>query len=195
MTRYVSPKAAAMIAQFEGGQSSDGLFHPYRDVVGVWTIGYGHTHGVSAASKPLTKAQALALLTQDLNQVYAPPVNALGLPLNQNQFDATVSAVYNLGPGILDANRTFGAELRARHWQKAADALLLYDHAGSQRLPGLTIRRKAERALFLSKPVNLKLRRWQHSLFRLRADAKKHGWSQAARVRARRLKALIARSN
>ena len=34
------------IATFEGGRSADGLFHPYQDPVGVWTIGYGHTAGV-----------------------------------------------------------------------------------------------------------------------------------------------------
>src|SRR5690349_16517946 len=122
MTLHVSDKAAKMIAQFEGGQGHDGLFHPYQDVVHVWTIGYGHTKGVSASSKPLTKAQALALLRNDLDHEYAPSVNALGLPLNQNQFDATVSAVYNLGPGILSDSSSFGHALRRRQWKAAADA-------------------------------------------------------------------------
>lgn len=195
MTRHVSDAAAKMIAQFEGGQSPDGRFRPYRDAVGVWTIGYGHTHGVSSASRPLSKQEALQLLRLDLDTKYAPPVNALGLPLSQNQFDATVSAVYNLGPGILESRSSFGHELRAKHWQRAADALLLYDHAGGRQLPGLTARRKAERALFLSQPVNLKLNRWKHALAILRADAKKHGWTQAARIRARRLKDLIGKGN
>lgn len=156
--RRVSPAGAHLIADFEGGQSSDGLFHPYQDAVKVWTIGYGHTAGVSASSKPLTKPQALALLRRDLNRVYAPPVRklakALGLKLNQNQFDALVSAVYNLGPGILDRGRTMGDALRTKDIHRIGDAFLVYDKAKRPdgqviALAGLTRRRKAERALFL----------------------------------------------
>lgn len=145
IVKKISAAGVKMIAGFEGYESA-----PYTDSVGVWTIGYGHTEGVSSRSKPLTQAQARALLQHDLDKTYAPPVTALGLPLNQHQFDALVSAVYNLGPGILSSSSTLGKALRARNWKLAADALLLYDHAGGRVLPGLRTRREAERKLFLS---------------------------------------------
>lgn len=148
----VSPKGIALVAGFEGGQSPDGLFRPYRDPVGVWTQGYGHTDGVTRSSKPWTKAKAERVLRDDLNRVYAPHVRALELPLNQNQFDALVSFVFNLGPGAISVNTGIGRALRRRAWPEAGDEMLRWDKAGSppRPLPGLTRRRKAERALFLS---------------------------------------------
>lgn len=146
----VSKAGAAFIAGFEGFRSG-----PYRDAVGVWTIGYGHTAGVRNTSPHITRAEGRKLLRDDLDRKYAPPVVALAkrlkLKLSQNQFDALVSAVYNLGPGILDQGRTMGDALRSKNRRRIADAFLVYDKAGSppRALPGLTRRRKAERSLFL----------------------------------------------
>jgi GH24 family phage-related lysozyme (muramidase) len=141
--RTTSSKGVAFIAGFEGER-----LQAYRDAVGVWTIGYGHTRGVRAGQR-ITHKLALQYLRDDLAGA-EHAVNALGLTLTQGQFDALVSAVFNLGPGILDASRTLGGFLRHGDLKAAADALLLYDHAGGHRLAGLTRRRKAERALFLS---------------------------------------------
>lgn len=155
--RAVSSKGVAFIAEFEGGQGRDGLFHPYKDPVGIWTIGYGHTDGVGPKSKPLTKKQALALLKKDINKKYTPPVlkalKAAGVRPTQNELDALVSAVYNLGPGILDKGRTMGDAIRSKSRHRMGDAFLVYNKAGSppKSLPGLTRRRKAERKLFLTK--------------------------------------------
>jgi GH24 family phage-related lysozyme (muramidase) len=144
----VSPAGVALIAQFEGCR-----LEAYRDAVGVPTIGFGHTENVRMGDRLPSMLAARALLLDDLNKKYAPPVLRLGLPLNQNQIDALVSVSYNLGPGILEPSHTLGAALRDHRWHDAADAILLYDKAGGQRLAGLTRRRQAERALFL-KPVN-----------------------------------------
>jgi lysozyme len=167
---HASKHCAEFITGFEGGQSRDGKFHPYFDRIGgLWTIGYGHTEGVTSRTKPLTKKQAEDLLDHDLNHAYAPAVEAqlyayrIRRYLNQNEFDALVSFAYNLGPGILSPIHTIGEELRAvgkaktkagrvQHLDKAADAMLLYDHgANGQHEPGLTRRRKAERTLFLKR--------------------------------------------
>lgn len=159
--RRPSAAIAALIATFEGGQSSDGKFRPYRDAVGVWTIGYGHTEGVGPHSATMTKAQALALLRKDLDAVYGAAVRktlrAIGpLRLSQKQFDALVSIVYNVGPGILAADRSLGSALRwyaktrARAQRSGvARAIKLYDKAGGRALPGLTRRRKAEASLWM----------------------------------------------
>jgi GH24 family phage-related lysozyme (muramidase) len=146
----VSQNAVKMIKEFEGGRSKDGLFHPYRDETGVYTIGYGHIEGVGPHSKPLTEKQASDLLLRDLNDKYAPPVAKLGVPLNQNQFDSVVSFVYNLGVGMLEPSHDFGRLLRAHRLTDAANSMLEYDHAGGRVLEGLRRRRAAERKLFLS---------------------------------------------
>lgn len=78
-------------------------------------------------------------------------VNALGLPLNPNQFDALVSAVEGIGPGVLEPDRSLGRALRNLDWTAAADALLLYDRdTGGRRSAALAGRRSAERELFLA---------------------------------------------
>lgn len=145
----ISDRVVAFIADQEGGQSPDGLFRPYRDAVGVWTVGYGHTEHVGPGTRPLTKAQALALLKVDLLHKYAPPVLALKAP-RQGITDGLVSAVYNLGPGILRTG-TLGARIARRDWNGAATALLDYDHAGGRVLPGLAARRRAEAAMIRSR--------------------------------------------
>jgi lysozyme len=145
----ISKAGVDLIKEFEGFPNHG---RPYLDPVGVWTIGYGHTENVGPNSKPLTEREASALLQRDLDAKYAPTVARLDLPLNQNQFDALVSFVYNLGPGAISARTRVGKALRRHDWKAAADHLLEWDRAGGRRLPGLSRRRQAERALFLRRP-------------------------------------------
>jgi len=145
----LSQKGAEFIASWEGFSS-----RPYRDAVGVWTIGYGSTKGVGPNTPPITREQALARLKREVDEVYGAAVartaKAVGLSLKQHEFDALTSLVYNCGPGILDRGRTMGDALRSRDRRRIADAFLVYDKAGGQTLPGLVRRRRAERKLFLS---------------------------------------------
>jgi lysozyme len=154
----ISASAVAAIAGFEGGESADGLFHPYFDKMGdVWTIGYGHTGGVSARSRPLTKTQALALLESDLNKSYVPAVLSAAreykwLPLNQGKLDALSSFCFNLGPGDFAPSHSLGAALKAHNVAEAASAFLLYDKdANDVTEPGLVRRREWERDRFLGR--------------------------------------------
>jgi GH24 family phage-related lysozyme (muramidase) len=149
MSQQISNTGVSLIKGFEGFSSK-----PYQDSVGVWTIGYGHTEGVGPNSAHLTEPQASALLKRDLDNKYAPFVNALKLPLNQNQFDALVSFVYNVGPGGVVASTHIGQALRAHAWVAAANDLLEWDKAGGQTLLGLKRRREAERNLFLKAVAN-----------------------------------------
>jgi GH24 family phage-related lysozyme (muramidase) len=137
----LSRRGVRLIQDYEGFRS-----RPYRDSVGVWTVGYGSTKGVGPHTAPLNRAQASERLRSEVDAEYGAAVKALHLPLNQHQFDALVSFVYNVGPGAL------GPELRARHWRRAADELLRWDKAGGRPLLGLTRRRRAERKLFLTPP-------------------------------------------
>ena len=112
----IGPKGIALIKEFEGFPFGG---RPYRDPVGVWTIGYGHTEGVGPHSPRLTERQASELLERDLAQRYEPHVERLPIAraLNQHQFDALVSFVFNLGPGAIAADTGIGRALRARQWQ------------------------------------------------------------------------------
>ena len=138
----------ALIKEFEGFPFGG---RPYRDPVGVWTIGYGHTEGVGPHTPRVTERQASELLERDLRQKYEPHIERLPFAkfLNQNQFDALVSFVYNLGPGAIAAGTGIGRALRAHEWHRAADEMLRWNIAGGQVFAGLTRRREAERKLFL----------------------------------------------
>jgi lysozyme len=144
----ISAAGLKLIEWFEWGNQFNGA--PYQDAVGVWTIGYGHTHDVGPSTPPITQQQAVVLLQQDVDDEYGAAVNDLRLPLNQNQFDATTSFVYNLGPGVLETSSTFGSYLRVRDWVAAANSMMGYVYADGRVLPGLVTRRQMERALFLA---------------------------------------------
>jgi GH24 family phage-related lysozyme (muramidase) len=144
----MSPAGVALVAGFEGFSAK-----PYQDVVGVWTIGYGETLGVTKNTPYWTRAHAVSRLRERLNRDYLKPVlkvaQAAGLHLTQGQADALGSLVYNLGPGILTSGHTMGDALRSKNRMRIADAFLIYDKAGGHSLPGLTRRRSAERAMYL----------------------------------------------
>jgi GH24 family phage-related lysozyme (muramidase) len=89
----------------------------------------------------ITQEQADAYLAQDITK-YEKSVNATGLKLNQNQFDALVSFTYNCGSGNLKKLIT------GRSLDQIADAMLSYNKAAGQVLAGLTRRRQAEHDLF-----------------------------------------------
>ena len=108
-----------------------------------WTIGYGHYGADVKQGMTITQAQADSFLVADLSK-FEGYVNALGIQLNQNQFDALVSFAYNCGAGnlrTLCANRTL---------PQIAVKLLAYNKAGGKILSGLTRRRKEEQKLFNS---------------------------------------------
>ncbi|MBF7982191.1 MULTISPECIES: lysozyme [Rahnella] len=140
-------KGVALIKTFEGLR-----LEKYQDVVGKWTIGYGHLilpdESFSAA---IPEAQADALLRQDLGISEKAVNQYVIVPLTQNQFDALVSFTFNLGIGNLKSS-TLLRVLNARQYQDAANEFLRWDKAGGKQVAGLIRRRTAERALFISQP-------------------------------------------
>jgi len=86
-----SDRGIEMIKGFEGL-----CLEAYRCAAGVWTIGYGHTGNVEPGRK-ITEAQAERLLALDL-MFPEIEVSRCGI-LGQNQFDALVSFVFNVGLG------------------------------------------------------------------------------------------------
>ena len=132
-----SSAALAKIAEFEGCR-----LDAYLDPVGIPTIGCGHTAGVQLGDH-ITHEQAMTYLAEDTRSAERA-VDAVGLPLNQHQFDALVSFTFNCGAGNLKKL------VKGRSLAQIADAIPKYNKAGGRVLTGLTRRRTWERDWFLS---------------------------------------------
>lgn len=121
-----------------------------RCPAGVLTIGYGHTKGVND-DDAITVETAERLLLQDVTAVEEDMRGLIQRHLNDNQWSACVSWVYNLGATRIRASRTLSL-LNRGLFPEFSSALLTWNKAGGRELPGLTRRREAERELFL-RPV------------------------------------------
>jgi lysozyme len=143
-----SKSGLALTEQFEGLRLT-----AYQDSVGVWTIGYGHTGPDVYPGLTITQIEAETLLLKDV-AIAAGSVNRLvTVPLDQNEFDALVDFVFNLGTGAF-AGSTLLRDLNAGNFAGAAAQFQNWDHAGGKVLAGLLQRRLAEAKLFQSDPQN-----------------------------------------
>lgn len=123
--------------------------HAYLDSVRVCTIGVGHTRGVKLGDV-ITEAQADDFLREDLNDAEDAVNDLVTVELTQNQFDALVSLVFNIGAGAF-ARSTMLRHLNAGRYVEAADQFPRWSMAGKHVLPGLVKRRYSERTHFMQK--------------------------------------------
>ena len=120
----------------------------YLCPAGVPTIGYGHTHGVKMGDR-ITAEQAERLLIGDLI-VAETEVNRYGFDLTQNQFDALVSFVYNIGAGNFRSS-TLLKRLKANpNDPDIANQFKRWVYGGGKVLPGLVRRRNEEAKLYFT---------------------------------------------
>ena len=126
----------------------------YLDSVGIWTIGYGDTGPDVVKGLVITKEQAENRLSKRLVEFEGYVNKAVKVKLTQNQFDALVSLVYNIGPTNFN-NSTLLRKLNASDYAGAADQFLVWNKGRVDGklvvINGLVNRRKAERELFLRK--------------------------------------------
>ncbi|HED3853074.1 TPA: lysozyme [Enterobacter soli] len=143
-----SDKGIALIKEFEGCKLT-----AYQDSVGVWTIGYGWTQPVDGKTirvgMTIKQETAERLLKTGLVRYESDVSRLVKVGLTQGQFDALVSFTYNLGARSLSTS-TLLRKLNSGDYAGAADEFLRWNKAGGKVLNGLTRRREAERALFLS---------------------------------------------
>ena len=130
-----------LIKHFEGCE-----LYAYKCPAGVWTIGYGHTKGVEPGMQ-ITEQDAEDMLKEELIEYESYINDLVTVGLNQNQFDAMVSWVYNLGAGNLKAS-TLLKVLNAGDYAGVPEQMLRWNKAGGKVLEGLTRRRQAEADLF-----------------------------------------------
>lgn len=123
--------------------------HSYKDQVGVWTIGYGHTRNVIEGMS-CTKEQAETWLFEDIRLCEVFVNENVIVSLTQSQYDALVDFCFNLGCNALKCS-TLLQLLNKSNFEAAANEFEKWDHAGGKVVAGLLRRRKAEEAEFLNK--------------------------------------------
>lgn len=142
-----SKNGIELIKKYEGCK-----LKAYKCPAGIWTIGYGHTGTVNGksitANMKITELMAETLLVIDL-QKFEYYINSLKLELNQNQFDAILSFVFNIGTGKFSKS-TMLKFLKQKHYSLAAGQFDRWIYGGGKKLAGLIKRRADEKKLFLA---------------------------------------------
>lgn len=139
----INDNALELIKRFEGLRLT-----AYKCPAGVYTIGYGHTNGVQRGQR-CTELQAELWLMDDLRESEQAVDDLVKVPLTDNQRGALVSFVFNVWAENFRAS-TLLKKLNIRDYDGAAAEFRRWNKAGGKVLPGLTKRRQAETALFLS---------------------------------------------
>jgi len=134
--------AVALIKEFEGLE-----LEPYRDPVGLWTIGYGHLIRGDETFTRITEGEAEALLRKDLKEAMDVVNGVVKSPLNWHQKAALYSFVFNLG-GKKFKNSTLLKLLNKGEYKLAEGEFKRWIYAGGKELAGLVRRRIAERDMF-----------------------------------------------
>lgn len=137
-----SSDGLALTERFEGCQLS-----AYQDQVGVWTIGYGHTGPDVVPGMKITMDQAQVLLRQDVSSAAMCVNRVVNVPLTQQEFDALVDFVFNLGSSAFEGS-TMLRLLNSGNFTAAAGEFQKWDHAGGVVVAGLLRRREAEASMF-----------------------------------------------
>ena len=126
---------------------------------GKWTIGYGHTGADVFAGKTITEQEAEELFVKDIK----PIENFLNLNINreldQSQFDALCSFVFNIGRGNFERSTILHKIMLNPKDLTIHDEFLRWKYATREGrkmvLPGLLKRRREEAALYFKNIVEL----------------------------------------
>ena len=94
--KTISSRGIELVKRFESFQPT-----AYRDAIGKWTVGYGHTDQVQQGQR-VDEAEALKMLAWDLEDAERVVAQWVTVPISQSQFDALVSFVFNVGPGQVE---------------------------------------------------------------------------------------------
>lgn len=134
--------ALRLIRAFEGCR-----LKAYRDIVGVWTICFGSTKGVTEG---MVKSQTACdlLLSREAGGFMLRVLQLCPeLAPHPHRLAAVTSMAYNVGIGSFKAS-TLRRKCRARNWNAAAAELPKWNKAGGRVVKGLVIRRALERKTF-----------------------------------------------
>jgi lysozyme len=144
----ISQNAVDLIKEFEGFKTDS-----YQDTGGVWTIGYGTIEYPSGQKvgpgEVIGQALAEHYLGYEIGKKVAQ-LNDLNLSLNQNQFDALSSFIYNIGFGAFK-NSTLRRMIAINpNDPNIQDQFLRWSYDNGKYVVGLNNRRKKEAELYFS---------------------------------------------
>jgi len=130
----------------------------YADAGGKLTAGVGHLltpiDGVFSVGDAVTQDQIATWFGKDIAHAEHTVSYYTTSDFTQNQFDALVSATFNLGSALFrngDGTSTrFSRYLDAGDYQSAATALLQFNHVAGVVNTDLTVRRSAEAQQFIA---------------------------------------------
>ena len=147
----ISDRGIKLIKHFEGVRN-----RPYRDAIGLWTIGVGHLIGdgkqlPDSYNKTFTDREIDDLLRKDLARFErgVAMLFPVSYRFTQGTYDSIISFSFNLGLGTLQRSTVRSALLRGDK-NMAGESLLKYCRAGGKILKGLQLRRQAEYNLMMS---------------------------------------------
>lgn len=137
----LSTQGALEIKQDEGK-----VKQAYLDAVKVPTICYGSTRGVRLGMIA-SEQECNARFSQDIKSAEADVKRYVTRPITQNQYDALVSFVFNLG-GTNFKNSTLRTKINAGDCYGASKQFQRWVYAKGTKLKGLEKRRLRESELF-----------------------------------------------
>jgi len=140
----ISKEGLALIKKFEGCE-----LEAYRCPAGVWTIGCGTIKDVKEGDR-ITKDEANHLLEEEMIEYESYINDMVDVPLEQNQFDALCSWVFNLGSKNLSES-TLLRVLNDGKYEEVPQQIKRWNKANGEVLNGLIRRREAEALLFEGK--------------------------------------------
>ena len=140
----ISNAGLKLIKQYEGFWGA-----PYFCPAGKLTIGYGHVIlSGENFSDAITEENAEILLKQDVSSAENTLNRLVIIELSQNQFDALVSFVYNVGSKAFEKS-TLLRFLNENKLELAAEQFSRWIFAKGVVQKGLINRRVAEKLMFL----------------------------------------------
>lgn len=152
----------------DGDLSKIGL-QPKMCPAGVWTEGWGHAiiyrgkqlkgaynkEVAYLVAQVKTEEDADRLLADDLISREEYVQRVVTVPINENQFSALVSLVFNIGEGNFNRSPVL-KKLNQGDYIGAAESFKKHNRSNGRVLNGLIRRREAERVLFVTPTYNIK---------------------------------------
>ena len=145
----ISKNGINLLKHFEGSKLT-----AYKCAAGVWTIGVGHTGPEVKEGMKISEIEAEEYLKQDLQKFERAVTERVKVYLNQNQFDALVCFVFNVGIGAFYNSTLLNLLNNNAEKHIVASEFQRWNKVDGKAIEGLTRRRKAESELFLTKVPN-----------------------------------------
>lgn len=139
----ISDTGIALTKNFEGFSGK-----AYKCPAGKITLGWGHTAPELTMKDTVTRARAEEILKADLKWAEDAVNKGVKVPLTQNQFDALVSLVFNIGAAAF-AKSTLLKLLNKGRYDSVPEQFGRWNKVLKVPSPGLIRRRAAEVDLWL----------------------------------------------